>query len=280
MSKVTALKNYSLGGGYRAGSFLPRGSIPDIDKLSGWIAQVGCDIPPILLACGTESSRATIYRLAGAQQDGPGQDWVTEGLINNLTRRVRTISGIRDWDILWRLLSLNAFEISESQRYLIDQGHLITEMFKMIWEARFCLNEGRELQECLVRSIAGWIQGPLDGSLRGYMSRLVLSRLNTVLEPTTSHDRLDLLFFLISLAQQNGLVDNLILVLDGLERVLESDPQSRLKELADFCVSAERWSRLGTHIGFIIGHSDVQVLATIQELHPRLGIKLQSCVKV
>jgi len=276
-SKALALQICSLDKVYQDIACMPKGLFPDMDKMSGWAACVGQDSLPILLA---RDPGSTLYGLTGALQDAPDKHWVTEGLINNMTRRIASLSGSYEWDLLWRLLSLEDLDVSGSQRLLIDQGHLITEMFKMIWEARFLLNEGQEVSSVVLSTLNWMTSHTSEGSQQALIDRLFLSSLDVTLKPTTNHDRLDLLFFLISLAQQNGLVGNVVLVLDGLDRILLDDStiQARLNEMFDVCLTSERWSRLGTHVGLIIGYSSGRVLNAVKKLHPRLETRLRSCL--
>jgi hypothetical protein len=204
---------------------------------------------------------------------------LTEGLVTNLTRRlskVRSIGSIipHEWDLLWNLLTLETLVVEDPLRLLVDQGHLITEAFKAIWEARFRLEEGQEVQDA-VSAISNWMTGaPLDVAQRKF-----LGQLGIVSEPSTTFERLDLMFFLVALAKQNELVSRTVFIFDGLERAVVQGVSRRkafYKECFDFCIAAERWSRLGAPIGFIFGYSkEHDPLSVIEKAHPKLGRKLR-----
>ncbi len=265
----------------RPGSLRPSWDPPAIDRLQEWASRVGQDPSPVLLVEGpTPTHRATLYRLTKTVQDDLSDSWLTEGLVQNLTHRlskVRAIGSIipHEWDLLWNLLTLETLEVEDPLRLLVDQGHLITEAFRAIWEARFRLDEGREVKD-VVSALSKWMTcGELDVGQRKLLTELGITR-----EPSSTFERLDLLFFILALAKQNELVTSTVFVFDGLDRVTRLGIGRRrafYKELFDFSVAAERWARLGAPIGFMLGYSkDHDPLNVIESAHPKLGRKLRS----
>lgn len=265
----------------RPGSLRPSWDPPDIDKLQEWAAKVGQDPSPVLLVEGpTPTHRATIYRLTQGLQGDLTDSWLKEGLLPSLTHRIskmRAIGSIipHEWDLLWNLLTLETLVVEDSLRLLVDQGHLITEAFRAIWEARFRLDEGREVKD-VVSALSSWMTvSTLDADARRLLSGLGITR-----EPQTTFERLDMLLFLLALAKQNELLTPVIFVFDGLDRAVRQGIGKRrqfYKELYDFSVAAERWARLGAPVGFIFGYSkDHDPVGIIEAAHSRLGRKLRS----
>lgn len=264
----------------RPGSLRPNWDPPDIDKLTAWAAKVGEDPSSILLIEGpTPAHRMALYRLTKTDQDDLSDAWLDEGLVANLTHRLskmRAIGSIipHEWDLLWNLLTLETLDIEDPVRILVDQGHIITEMFKAIWEARFRLDEGREVKD-VVSAISNWMTAsPISGEQRQLLGSLGITR-----EPSTVYERLDLLFFLVALAKQNDLVDRAVFVFDGLEKLVTqgiSRRKAALKETFEFCVAAERWARLGAPVGFLFGYSgEHKPIEAIGRAHSKLGDKLR-----
>lgn len=269
----------------RPSSIRPSWDPPDVDKTVSWASNLGTGVRPILLVEGpTPTHRATIYRLTKTAQDKLAQEWVEQGVVENLTARfakVRTLGSIipHEWDLLWNLLTLEKLHTEDPIRTLIDQGHLLTEAFRSIWEARFRLEEGTEVKN-FVRVLSRWMTAqPLDTS-----ERQLLGTLGVKHEPKTTIERLDMLFFLASLAKQNELVTNIVFIFDGLERAATLGVSRRrelLKELHDFCLTADRWARLGSPIGFMFGYSNEhKALDSIERSNAKLGSKLRSYLQV
>lgn len=254
---------------------------PDVDKLQSWVSKIGEEPSPILLVEGpTAAHRSTVYRLVNKVNEKGSDQWVEQGIVTSLTQRmsqVRAAGSVipHEWDVLWNLLTLENLLVEDPLRMLVDQGHLITSAFKALWEARFRLEEGQEVKTFVV-ALSRWMTGaPLDGTQRQLLGALGIER-----ELETVFERLDMLFFLVTLAKQNDLVHELVFAFDGLDRVVVQSPTKRkvrLKELFDFCVSAERWSRLGAPVGFLLGYSkEHHPLDVIGETHPKLATKLRS----
>lgn len=265
----------------RPGSLRPAWDPPDIDKLQEWAAKVGQDPSPVLLVEGpTPAHRAAIYRLTKTVQDDVTDSWLSEGLVANLTHRISKVRATgsiipHEWDLLWNLLTLETLVVEDSVRMLVDQGHLITEAFRAIWEARFRLEEGREVKD-VVSALSSWMtSAPLSSAQREQLTQLGITR-----EPGSTFERLDMLFFVLALAKQNELVTQTVFVFDGLDRAVRQGIGKRrafYKELHDFTVTAERWARLGAPIGFMFGYSKSHdPIGVIETAVPKLGRKLRT----
>lgn len=257
---------------------------PDVDKVKDWVAKVGSnpERPIILVEGPTPAHRASVYRLTRTVQEASSELWLEQGIVVNLTDRFakeRAIGSIipHQWDILWNLLTLDSLEVEDQMHLLVDQGGIFTEAFRAIWEARFRLDEGRELKN-FVDLLSRWMtSSPLSSE-----ERQLLGELGVKSEIETTYERLDLLFFLVTLAHQNELIGTRIVVLDGIDRLLMMGVAKRkaaLKELLDFCIVAERWARLGSPLGFILGYSNEHdALESFERSNAKLGAKLRRYV--
>lgn len=270
----------------RPGSLRPQWDPSQSSGLEVWAKNIGQeDQRPIILVEGpTPAHRQALYRLALIPAKDLDQKWIEQGLVENLTERfsnLRCIGSIvdRPWDVIWNFLTLQDLVVEEPLKALIDQGLLFTQAFKAIWEARFLLKEGRDARQ-LVEAFAGWVTAaPLTAE-----SKRLLDRLGVERELSTPYERLDMLFFLATWAAQNHLIGRQLFVIDGLDRALTQGTARRkqlLKELDHFCTSAERWSKLGSRLGFVLGYSDEhKALAGIIRSNARLGMKLQRYASV
>jgi hypothetical protein len=259
---------------------------PDIDRLTKWSSVVGLEnSKPLLLIEGpTPAHRASIYRLTKTVQAEMASKWLERGLVANLTDRVAKVRAVgsiipHEWDLLWNLLTLEQLDVVDPVRSLIDQGDLFTQAFKAIWEARFRLDEGRELQT-FVSTLSRW----MTASELTRADRELLGSLGIENELETTFERLDLLFFLVTLARQNELIYPTVFVFDGLERMVTQGTSKRkasLKEFYDFCLTAERWGRLGSPLGFMLGYSNEHdALEVFEKSNAKLGEKLRKYASV
>jgi len=258
---------------------------PDIDRVQKWVSQIGVEPRPLLLIEGpTPAHRASVYRLTKTVQDALADKWLERGIVENLTERfakIRAFGSIipHDWDLLWNLLTLDKLEVEEPVRYLIDQGDIFTQAFKAIWEARFRLDEGKELQT-FVTTLSRW----MTAATLTPEEKTLLGSLGIEHELETTHERLDMLFFLATLARQNELLHPTVLVLDGLERILTQGTAKRkayLKELHEFLMAVDRWGRLGSPIGFMIGYSNEHdALEGFEKANAKVGEKLRKYAAV
>lgn len=271
---------------HRPGSLRPQWDPSQSSGLEMWVKNLGReDQRPIILVEGpTPAHRQTLYRLARIPSKAIDQKWVEQGLVDNLSERLsatRCIGSIapHSWDLIWNFLTLEELVVEEPLRSLIDQGLLFTQAFKAIWEARFMLKEGQDIRQ-LVEAFTGWVTST---SLSEESKRL-LDKMGIERELSTPFERLDMLFFLATWAAQNQLISNQLFVIDGLDRALTQGTARRkqlLKELDHFCTSAERWSKLGSPLGFVLGYSNEhKALAGIERSNARLGAKLQRYVSV
>lgn len=253
---------------------------PDIDRVQKWASQIGVEPKPIILIEGpTPAHRASVYRLTKTVQDVLADKWDEGGLVQNITARLskmRCVGSIipHDWDLLWNLLTIDKLEVEDQVRLLIDQGDIFTQGFKAIWEARFRLDEGREIQT-FVTTLSRWMTAAKLTS----EEKTLLGSLGIEHELETTFERLDMLFFLATLAHQNEMLYPTVLVIDGIERMTTQGATKRkttLKEFYDFLIAADRWGRIGSPLGFMLGYSNEHgALESFEKANAKLGEKLR-----
>lgn len=187
---------------------------------------------------------------------------------------VERVSGLKSgtWNLLWELLDVSDFVVEGPLRGLVDQGFLFTEFYQALWETRFLLQESDPSVESMAKALIHWMTVPeLNPEDRKLLGRLRLSR------PLQSdEERLDTLFFLLALARQNGAIGPAVVVFDGLGWAVRQGQQTRRQLLADLLKlvsAAERWNRLGTALGIVIGFES-GVLTSLRRYNPKLGKKI------
>jgi hypothetical protein len=186
------------------------------------------------------------------------------------------------WQLLFDLVTVKEFVVEEPLRSLIDQGLMFTEFYRALWEIRFLLREQEGASEktlqtdAFTKSLVQWMaQKPLTKKNRKALDKAHISR-----ELATSSERLDMLFFLLSLAKQNAVLNRMVIVYDGLESILNQDPnirQAQLKDLLTLISGAERWARFGSPLGIIIGFPKEQgVLSSVRRHNAKLNTKIRA----
>jgi len=141
------------------------------------------------------------------------------------------------WDLIWGLVGKTAFVIEEPLKGLIEKRFSrLSDMYRLITEARFVARENRDGIEAAVHSIGRW----LGGSAKPDTFLLASS----VKRPLQSEEALGVALFTLTLAYQNGLLPFTFYVLDGLEKLDRRDAA----DLHNILVSLERWSTIGCPI--------------------------------
>jgi hypothetical protein len=246
---------------------------PTCDAVQNWVSAMGT---PVLAIDGPSvTHRQLIYKWLCANDtvlaDGHAPDndlWLTEGVMANFVRRVSRCDSERQWGLLWRLLHIEDFTVAEPLRGIIDQGHHLTPCFKAIWEARFLLRE-KSVEEALFRALPKWMTG---ASLTfGDKEALGKVHITKELNPV---EQLDMLFFLLALAHQNGITDKVIFVFDGLERGLKD--HRLLNEVYNLTCIVDRWLPLGSATAYVLGYSSERgFYQELKAAHPKLAKLVQ-----
>ena len=224
-----------------------------------WASQL--DETPILILEGPASERAEAY--AWLRQNHTvvlGRDgWLGVGALGDFAFHVSRLGG--DWSLLWGLCDVDDFVVDEPLREMIDQGSQYTELFRAIWEVRFLLDEGHDVR-AYIEALARWTT---EGEESDQLQRLrIRSRPNP-------RQRIDLLLFLLALAQQSNLLDAPpVFVFDGLDRALEQAAEPRrflLRGLLEMIDAIEGWASLGSPAGVLVGLA--QPKKTLRQLRRR-----------
>lgn len=204
-------------------------------------------------------------------------EWIWEGLGGNICQRLSRVHPVGtaevSWALLRGLLTIDILAIFDPIRPLVDQGLLYTEVFRTIWEARFLLDEGYDL-ETLVEVLAEWV----SSSSLPERSEVLLERLK-INRGLSAGERLDVLFFLTTLARQNDHLPRIVFLLQDLDKAFTQGSAKRkgiVKELESFNFSLDRWSRLGSPCKFLFtyGHDPLPLLVKVR---PKLAHRLELC---
>lgn len=195
------------------------------------------------------------------------QEWVTKGVLADLTQRVRGLTPT-PWGLIWDLLAVDDFVVEDPLKSLIDQGFRFTGCFKAIWEAR-CLHQEERPEEtmALLKALIRWMTAAeLTPEQKTLLTGVGVK--HALGEP----ECLDMLLFLLALAYQNGLTDRTVFVFDGVEMVRKKED---LRKLADAVTIFERWTRLGSATGIVLGLNTAgKTVEAITSMNPRLGKKI------
>jgi hypothetical protein len=224
----------------------------------------------------------TVEDIVGNQ----ARDWMEHGVLSNFTDRVGTMKlpkTVRqellgdhfptvDWEILWALGHTESLTANGSIREMVDQSHyLFHEVYMVLWSLRFRIKEHHTLEPAIpfFNAIVRWMTGtPLSMTEANELETAGVTR-----HINTDSERLDVLLFLITLAEQNGLLNRYVVCFDGLERVLTSDNRSLLREMQTFLTMVDRWVHLAqTPIGVLLGmDTSPRHMSTIRRLNKKLA---------
>lgn len=197
--------------------------------------------------------------------------WLVKGTHAHFSDQIAKLRGA--WGLLWGLIDADDLIVDEPLHGLIDQGFRFTELFQAIWEARFLLSEGRDVRD-LVHALTAWLTNKqLDANQRTLLRKARIGH-----ELSSGQEQLDVLFFLTALAQQNDVLDKAAIAFDGLDRALGQAPKPRrqlLRDLDGLIRSTERWARLGSPVGVMVGFCE-GTLDVLQRSNAKLHAKVTS----
>jgi len=206
-----------------------------------------------------------------------GRDPVATSLVHLLrdisihpTRRMRPAfsiplplprNNLTGWDLLWGLVARKSFVIEEPLRGLIDRRFSrLSDMFRALTEVRFEISErkGGHLIEEAVTSIGRWVEG--SPKIDPFLQQVMIRR------PLNEEEKLGVLFFLLTLAKQNGLVEDTIFVLGDLENADRKEAGDLHRVLS----ALERWGPIGCPFRLLITW-DGRSQNALRRLHPGLS---------
>lgn len=220
----------------------------------------------------------------------PSHAWLEEGLLANVTQRIARlpvppeskevlpakfppIAGY--WELLWGLVTIREFIVEEPLRGMVDQEfYLLHDGYKAIWEARFLAKETSfDETSGFIETYLRWIANEtLSEKDKGRLSHARINR--TV---NSEQERIDMLLLLLTLATQNGLIDRIVITLDGLEEALRPEGRPLLKQLYTWIESLDRWIHIGNcPLGLVVGFSGSKSdLSLLKRFHPKLFVRIQ-----
>lgn len=262
---------------FRRSGTLPKWAPPSVTGIQRWVQRLPENGDTLLTVLGPSPMlRAEAFRVCyavpGLEVVGNGrstQDWFGKGLANDVSQRVRALTG-RPWGLVWDLIEVEDFVVEEPLRSLIDQGLCLTGLFKALWECRLLRQEGQE-ERCLelMGAVLRWLCAvDLSPDQQRLLEQVRIERVLGTLQ-----ERLDVMLFLLALANQNGLADRTVFVFDGVERAVRAGVDKRrdlLRQLYETATTFGRWGRLGSGAGMVLG-MDPTALETLGQYHDRLG---------
>ncbi len=226
---------------------------------------------PLLVVAGDQEKRDLLYQQVGAVHVDPKDTWVDvlfPGFLANRLSKIRSIGSItpHEWDILWNLITVDELHLDITLQDLVDQGKLYTRIHKVLTEARQRLDENGEIKP-VVQALGRWLT---EGQLEEPYGQALLGMKGPNRIPAP-YERFDALFFLATLSSVNALLSPTILVLDGLEGILNHYHRKGLaKELVDLCLAIDRWSRMGSPFKFVFGLANEKVIASLGRIYAPL----------
>lgn len=214
------------------------------------------------------------------------RDWYLESVVENVTRRLAKIHVPwepakghslfhAEWELILALLIVEPFTVEGALKDMVDQPHyLVHQLYKALWELRFTAKESTEQVRDLYPSLVRWMTAAdLTDIDHKHLERLGIQR-----RVQTDAERYDLLFCLLTLATQNGILNRYVIGFDGLERVLQPEMRSTLRELDAFIGAADRWVRFANSpIGVVVGfRAFPRDITQLRHLNAKLAARIEA----
>jgi hypothetical protein len=223
----------------------------------------------------------------------PARDWVDQSLLANFSGRFALAKvphqakgdlpdwfppPVWAWEFVWALAATPTFVIEEPLRSLVDQSHyLFHDVYRVLWELRFRLREnGGDFEPALAffNAAIRWMTGEtLSGA-----DIAMLEAAGVTKRVTVDQERLDVVFFLITLCEHNALLNRFIICFDGLERALRPDKRPLLREMTSLLTALDRWIRLAqAPIGILIGmDTSSRQMVNLRRLNAKLADEIDA----
>ncbi len=223
----------------------------------------------------------------------PARDWVDQTVLSNFTGRFAMAKVPEEakselpnwfpppvwaWEFLWALTACPTFLIEEPLRSMVDQAHyLFHEVYVALWELRFRLRENpKDFEPTLqfFNAIVRW----LTASHLDTCDQAMLEAAGVTRRVSNDQERLDVLFFLVTLAEHNALLNRYVVCFDGLERALRPDKRPLLREMVTFLATLDRWIRVAqAPVGVLIGmDTSSRQMAALRRLNPKLASEVEA----
>jgi hypothetical protein len=222
----------------------------------------------------------------------PSRNWVDESILGNFSSRLAMakipVEAKRDlpgwfpppmwaWEFIWGLASSPNFLTDEPLRGLVDQSHyLFHEIYRVLWELRFRVTENKAYEPTVqfFTAVVRW----LTASALSQAELAMLGAAGVTRRVTSDQEQLDVLFFLITLAEHNALINRFVICFDGLERVLKPEKRPLLREMSMFLVTLDRWIRLAqAPVGVLIGmDTSPRQMTQLRKLNAKLADEVEA----
>ena len=218
----------------------------------------------------------------------PSRDWVEQSVLLNFTERLAAAKIPRDgdhrdfdsptgtWEFLWALGQTEGLTVNGPLREMVDQPHyLFHEVYLVFWSLRFRIKEnGMKATVPFFNTVVRW----LTGEALSMAEANELESVGATRRISTDRERMDVLFFILTIAEHNALLNRYVMCFDGLERALTADSRGLLRELHTFLLTLDRWVRLaGTPVGVLIGMDTSQRhMSQLRRLHDKLADEVEA----
>lgn len=173
------------------------------------------------------------------------------------------------WDLLWGLGARNTFVIEEPLRGMTNRRvSRLAELYRALSEVRFDVKERKDWQlvQEEINEIGRWLEGAQKET--PFLSRVLIRR------PLDPVEQLDTMLFLLTLAKQNHLIEDVFLALDNLE----SASPEEAEDLNNVILAVSRWAVIGSPLRLLIGW-DAKSKSSLRKLHPRLAQHVRDGMK-
>ena len=254
-SLMASIQPHSLDEDEAISSVQVRPSAPP--AVAHWLTSLGQGEVPLLTVEAPQDYRRTVYGWCSAIDV---TKWQLHGIRSEVVSSLLQLGE----PIFKDLLEVESFLVDEPLRSMVDQRfYLISDLFRVILEARFQVAEGAP-PSLFLDAITRWI---LNEKLTARQETLFEeAKVSRRVQPT---EQLDLCFFLVALSAQSGLINRLTLALDHVDRATSAGLTAKktyLKELDDLAFCATRWEKLGSPLGVIFGVDRLDPLDTPTKL--------------
>lgn len=176
-----------------------------------------------------------------------------------------------EWDLLWAMLSAEEFFIPPLlSRMADDKDHIVHGLHKALWTLRFGLKETNNPDLGLdCNALGQWLgcenfTNEVYARLHGLGIQKRLGR---------HSDILDVMFFLLTLAEANGVFTRMILGFDGLERIIQEDNRPALQTFWHMLSTLQHWvNTYRMPVGFLVGFANTpKNVAELRQYQPEFA---------
>lgn len=257
-------------------------------QVTDWLGGVGTDGRDWLCVQGpTPQARAALYREVA---DGPweldyqnARDWLTRQPVESFTDfAARLQAGInyagpaqspRPWGWLWAMVESDDLYIDEPLRSMADRGSSIMhDAVLLFFECRWRLREGGAGAELAFQTLTDWMTGkPLTDEQYAIVAGVQGRRAGTVRQVNLVVERVNLLLFFLTWAEQNNVICKVMATFDDLDAAARNGDRQRLRLLHDILLVVGRWAAvMEIPLAVLVG-MDSTKLPLLRRVSPKLA---------